>query len=106
MGPAVLQIKGATGLFATLGRILGALLVICSMCTVCSLRSWMYAWVFLLIGGVDPLFLDPSDGVFGRFDLAALCGCRPLHFCLFVCLFIVHYLTQGVPAFHVVVMPV
>ena len=30
-----------------------------------------------------PLFLDPSDGVFGRFDLAALCGCRTLHFCLF-----------------------
>ena len=31
-------------------------------------------------------FLDPSDGVFGRFDLAALCGCRTLNFCLFVCL--------------------
>ena len=32
-----------------------------------------------------PLFLDPSDGVFGRFDLAALCGCRTLNSCLFVC---------------------
>ena len=32
-----------------------------------------------------PLFLDPSDGAFGRFDLAALCGCRTLKF-LFVCL--------------------
>ena len=32
-----------------------------------------------------PLFLDPSAGVFGRFDLAALCGCRTLNFCLFVC---------------------
>ena len=42
--------------------------------------------VRLLIGGVDPLFLDPSDGVFGRFDLAALCGCRTLIFCLLVCL--------------------
>ena len=31
-----------------------------------------------------PLFLDPSDGVFGRFDLAALCGCRTLNFCLFL----------------------
>ena len=31
-----------------------------------------------------PLFLDPSDGVFGRFDLAALCGCRTFNF-LFVC---------------------
>ena len=33
-----------------------------------------------------PLFLDPSAGAFGRFDLAALCGCRTLNFCLFVCL--------------------
>ena len=32
----------------------------------------------------SPLFLDPSDGVFGRFDLAAFCGCRTLYFCLFV----------------------
>ena len=31
-----------------------------------------------------PLFLDPSDGAFGRFDLAALCGCRTLNFCLFM----------------------
>ena len=31
------------------------------------------------------VFLDPSDGVFGRFDLAALCGCRTLNVCLFVC---------------------
>ena len=30
-----------------------------------------------------PLFLDPSDGVFGRFDLAALCGCRTLNFFFF-----------------------
>ena len=36
-----------------------------------------------------PLFLDPSDGAFGRFDLAALCGCRTLNFCLFVLLFAV-----------------
>ena len=28
-----------------------------------------------------PLFLDPSDGVFGRFDLAALCGCHTLNIC-------------------------
>ena len=32
-----------------------------------------------------PLFLDPSDGAFGRFDLAALCGCRTLNFVCFVC---------------------
>ena len=31
------------------------------------------------------LSLICSDGVFGRFDLAALCGCRTLNFCLFVC---------------------
>ena len=28
-----------------------------------------------------PLCLDPSDGVFGRFDLAALCGCHTLNVC-------------------------
>ena len=43
----------------------------------------------MCIGGVvvwNPLSLDPSDGVFGRFDLAALCGCRTFNFCLlFVC---------------------
>ena len=38
-----------------------------------------------------PLFLDPSDGAFGRFDLAALCGCRTLNFCLFV------YVCLGLP---------
>ena len=29
----------------------------------------------------NPLFLDPSDGVFGRFDLAALCDCHTLIVC-------------------------
>ena len=42
-----------------------------------------------------PLFLDPSDGAFGRFDLAALCGCRTLNFCLFVCLLGVAGLNEG-----------
>ena len=32
----------------------------------------------------NPLLLDPSDGVLGRFDLAALCGCHTLNVCLFV----------------------
>ena len=36
----------------------------------------------------NPLFLDPSDGVFGSFELAALCGCHTLTVCLFVSL---HY---------------
>ena len=40
-----------------------------------------------LLGGLESKFLDPSDGVFGRFDLAALCGCRTLNVCLFVLLF-------------------
>ena len=31
------------------------------------------AWLMVIS---KPLCLDPSDGVFGRFDLAALCGCR------------------------------
>ena len=29
-----------------------------------------------------PLCLDPSDGVFGQFDLAAFCACHTLNFCL------------------------
>jgi hypothetical protein len=33
-----------------------------------------------------PFVLVPSDGVFGRFDLAALRGCHTLNVCLFVCL--------------------
>ena len=28
--------------------------------------------------------LIADSGLFGRFDLAALCGCRTLNFCLFV----------------------
>ena len=32
-----------------------------------------------------PLCLDPSDGVFGRFDLAALCGCHTLNVCCCCC---------------------
>ena len=41
-----------------------------------------------------PLFLDPSDGAFGRFDLAALCGCRTLNFCLF--LFLIGFIVEQV----------
>ena len=32
-----------------------------------------------------PAPIDASTNV-GRFDLTALCGCRTLNFCLFVCL--------------------
>jgi hypothetical protein len=32
-----------------------------------------------------PFVFIPSDGVFGRFILAALRGCHTLNFCLFVC---------------------
>ena len=35
--------------------------------------AWLVVW--------KPLCLDPSDGVFGRFDLAALCGCHTLNVC-------------------------
>jgi hypothetical protein len=34
---------------------------------------------------IAPSVLVPSDGVFGRFDLVALCGCHTL--LMFVCLF-------------------
>ena len=37
------------------------------------LSAWLVVW--------KPLCLDPSDGVFGRFDLAALCGCHTLNVC-------------------------
>ena len=30
---------------------------------------------------MEAIVLDPSDGVFGRFDLAALCGCHTLNVC-------------------------
>jgi hypothetical protein len=46
----------------------------------------------IVVGGTSasgwvsaPFVLVPSNGVFGRFDLAALCGCHTLNVCLFVC---------------------
>ena len=33
----------------------------------------------------NPVCLDPSGGVFGRFDLAALCGCHTLNVRFFFC---------------------
>ena len=39
--------------------------------------AWLVVW--------KPLCLDPSDGVFGRFDLAALCGCHTLNVCCCCC---------------------
>ena len=44
-------------------------------CTACT--AWLVVW--------KPLCLDPSDGVFGRFDLAALCGCHTLNVCCCCC---------------------
>jgi hypothetical protein len=38
---------------------------------------------------VAPSVLVPTDGVFGRFDPVALCGCHTLNVCLFVCLFVI-----------------
>jgi len=42
--------------------------------------AWLVVW--------KPLCLDPSDGVFDRFDLAALCGCHTFNLCyvIFACL--------------------
>jgi hypothetical protein len=37
-----------------------------------------------MIWVVAPSVLVPSNGVFGRFDLVALCGCHTLNACLFV----------------------
>jgi hypothetical protein len=33
-----------------------------------------------------PIVLVPSDGVFGRCDLAALRGCHTFNVCMFLCL--------------------
>ena len=54
--------------------------------TICRVRSWMSAWYSSCLVVWIPLFLDPPDGVFGRFDLAALCNCRTFNFRLFVLL--------------------
>ena len=49
--------------------------------------GWVSLYVLLVVGGWVVvvvgwwLCLDPSDGVFGRFDLAALCGCHTLNVC-------------------------
>ena len=45
--------------------------------------AWIHVSVSVLIELVvwKPLCLDPFDGVFGRFDLAALCGCHTLNVC-------------------------
>jgi len=33
---------------------------------------WIHAWALLLVGGLESISLDPSVGVFGHFELAAL----------------------------------
>ena len=45
--------------------------------------AWIHVSVSVLLELVvwKPLCLDPSDGVFGRFDLAALGGCHTLNVC-------------------------
>ena len=45
--------------------------------------AWIHVSVSVLLELVvwKPLCLDPSDGVFGRFDLAALCSCHTLNVC-------------------------
>ena len=40
------------------------------------------------------MFFHPSDGVFGRFDLAALCGCHTLNAC-YVMLSVMQFLVVG-----------
>jgi hypothetical protein len=59
------------------------------------LRSPKYLLVEILVGRnlvgksvsgwvTAPYVLVPSDSVFGRFDLVAMCGCHTLNVCLFV----------------------
>ena len=51
--------------------------------------AWIHVSVSVLLGwwsGSHCVWtLDPSDGVFGRFDLAALCGCHTLNVCCCCC---------------------
>ena len=56
---------------------------VCSLLFAVSVVGCLLGYSSCLVVWI-PLFLDPSDGAFGRFDLAALCGCRTLNF-LFVC---------------------
>ena len=46
----------------------------------CSLDEYLVGYLAQLMVW-NPLCLDPSDGVVGRFDLAALCGCHTLNVC-------------------------
>ena len=73
-------------LFEELFLLVSLLLVICLLVLLfaVSVVGCLLGYSSCLVVWI-PLFLDPSDGAFGRFDLAALCGCRTLHFCLFVC---------------------
>ena len=49
---------------------------------------WIHGWVSLSVGGLESICWDPSDCVFGRFDLALVSPLRLPHLkCLLVCLF-------------------
>ena len=51
-----------------------------SDCTGCSLVVGLLGCSCWLVAGVDSIPFDPSDGVFGRFGLAALLRLPHLHF--------------------------
>ena len=78
-------------LFVCLDTPISLLLVICLLVLLfaVSVVGCLLGYSSCLVVWI-PLFLDPSDGAFGRFDLAALCGCRTLNFCLFVILMFGH----------------
>ena len=45
---------------------------------------WMDTWLSIptsTVGGLGSIVLDPSDGVFSSFDLAALCDCQTFNVC-------------------------
>jgi len=62
------------------------LLVICFMRTVCTLRRWISAWVFLLIGGVESIVFGPIRWCVWSFRPSSPLRLPHLKF-LFVCLF-------------------
>ena len=83
------RLIGASDAMATVHQALNRpalMLVLCPRAPnmACAENSIQGPCIRLVLVVWNPLLLDPSDGVFGRFDLASLCGCHTINVCLFV----------------------
>ena len=45
------------------------------------LAGYMFRYQFCVVGGVEAIVFGSIQRCVGRFDLAALCGCRTLNVC-------------------------